>query len=292
MKVSERGLAFIAAHEGFVSRGYLDPAGIVTIGYGFTMRSRVFSSWWRAHHKRSLRVGDLLPREQANKLLLTLLDEEYGPPVERALPDLTQAQFDACVSVVYNLGARSLTWKWAKALARGDVGAAAALLSKTGTTAGGRKLRGLVRRRHDEAQLLLTGDYGPANLAAQVQSPDVKLAQKQLHALGYAPGPVDGVFGPRTQRAIFAFQKDHPPLVIDGRYGPATRAALQRAAEQRTRKRAAGTVAAGSGFMAVLANWDWTSALAGAVTAFLLVILLGFLWSIRGRLFGRYCMNP
>jgi len=42
MKVSDRGVAFIAAHEGFVGRAYRCPAGIPTIGYGFTMQSRIF----------------------------------------------------------------------------------------------------------------------------------------------------------------------------------------------------------------------------------------------------------
>ncbi|GGB51073.1 hypothetical protein GCM10011316_23930 [Roseibium aquae] len=47
MKTSDQGVAFIAAHEGFVSRAYRDPAGVITIGYGFTMGSRIFSEWWR-----------------------------------------------------------------------------------------------------------------------------------------------------------------------------------------------------------------------------------------------------
>lgn len=39
--------------------------------------------------------------------------------------------------------------------------------------------------------------------------------QKQLKARGYDPGPIDGVFGVRTEAAIRAYQKD-AALVVDG----------------------------------------------------------------------------
>src|SRR5690606_15753656 len=45
--------------------------------------------------------------------------------------------------------------------------------------------------------------------------------------LGYVPGPVDGVFGPKTTRAIRAFQ-NNLGLKTDGIAGPRTRDALQR----------------------------------------------------------------
>jgi lysozyme len=41
MAISALGLDFVVRHEGFVSRAYRDPAGIWTIGTGFTNRSRV-----------------------------------------------------------------------------------------------------------------------------------------------------------------------------------------------------------------------------------------------------------
>ncbi len=49
--------------------------------------------------------------------------------------------------------------------------------------------------------------------------------QARLQALGYDTGPIDGVFGRRTQAAIRAFQRDQQ-LVIDGIAGPATLARL------------------------------------------------------------------
>jgi hypothetical protein len=51
--------------------------------------------------------------------------------------------------------------------------------------------------------------------------------QSALAALGYDPGPVDGVMGPRTRAAVMAFQRS-AGLVVDGVVGPATRGALAR----------------------------------------------------------------
>ena len=42
-----------------------------------------------------------------------------------------------------------------------------------------------------------------------VDRAEVRIAQDSLHKLKYAPGPVDGVFGPATYAAIEAFQEDN-----------------------------------------------------------------------------------
>lgn len=49
----------------------------------------------------------------------------------------------------------------------------------------------------------------------------VRSIQRRLRALGYAPGPVDGLFGPRTEHAVTRFQTDHR-LAADGAVGPKT----------------------------------------------------------------------
>ncbi|EFO29090.1 peptidoglycan binding domain-containing protein [Roseibium sp. TrichSKD4] len=284
MKVSERGLAFIAKHEGFVSRGYLDPAGIITIGYGFTMRSRVFSSWWRAtHNGRALKVGDHLSRSEANQLLLRLLDEEYAPPVSDALPNLKPYQFDACVSVVYNLGCRALRWKWSKALKNGEIARSAQLLERTGTTANGISLPGLIKRRLGEARLLRTGHYGLAQSRIAPTKDDIATLQTSLKQVGFDSGSIDGVLGDRTRDAIRAFQRSHPPLVVDGIAGPATRTRLQR----QLAKRKGTALAMLSALLALLGRAmgqvpvDLT--LMVAVSALCLRGLASLVWRYRGR---------
>ncbi|WP_428700377.1 lysozyme [Stappia sp.] len=160
MRISDRGLAFIARHEGFVARAYRDPVGVLTIGYGFTMASRVFSAFWRDRHGRALAPGDRLERGEADALLRRLVDGEYGAAVTRELGELPQHRHDAACSVVFNLGPRALGWRWARALKAGDMRGAAEILGANYNTAGGRRLAGLVRRRREEAALLLSGDYG------------------------------------------------------------------------------------------------------------------------------------
>jgi len=68
----------------------------------------------------------------------------------------------------------------------------------------------------------------PSWLAQGSQGADVAKLQRALAALGYDPGPVDGVFGPRTLSAVMEFQR-RSGLAADGVVGPRTRAALDRA---------------------------------------------------------------
>jgi peptidoglycan hydrolase-like protein with peptidoglycan-binding domain len=49
----------------------------------------------------------------------------------------------------------------------------------------------------------------------------VKLAQTRLHDRYYDPGPRDGIFGPKTLKAVKFYQGDRP-LQVDGVVGPRT----------------------------------------------------------------------
>ncbi len=51
---------------------------------------------------------------------------------------------------------------------------------------------------------------------------DVQRVQELLSTAGYAPGPTDGIFGPKTELAVLAFQDEHG-LRVDGLVGPSTR---------------------------------------------------------------------
>lgn len=56
--------------------------------------------------------------------------------------------------------------------------------------------------------------YGPAPM-----DPLVYDTQTSLARLGYNPGPIDGVYGPRTANAIAAYERDHG-LMVTGQPSP------------------------------------------------------------------------
>ncbi len=58
-----------------------------------------------------------------------------------------------------------------------------------------------------------------------LRGPDVLAVQRRLAALGYEPGPLDGVYGPATAAAVTAFQRA-AGIAVDGIVGLETRKAL------------------------------------------------------------------
>ncbi|SHF54030.1 Putative peptidoglycan binding domain-containing protein [Caldanaerobius fijiensis DSM 17918] len=50
---------------------------------------------------------------------------------------------------------------------------------------------------------------------------DVMQLQLILQSLGYDPGPIDGIFGPRTKDAVMRLQRDYG-IRVDGIVGPET----------------------------------------------------------------------
>jgi peptidoglycan hydrolase-like protein with peptidoglycan-binding domain/uncharacterized protein YegP (UPF0339 family) len=79
----------------------------------------------------------------------------------------------------------------------------------------------LGRRAGRGAMLQLgSGERSPHGSAA------VRRLQRGLRRAGYAPGPVDGRYGPLTAAAVERFQANHA-LQVDGIVGPATRHALR-----------------------------------------------------------------
>jgi len=162
MDLSAAGAAFTRHHEGFVDHWYADAVGVGTIGIGFTWRSAAFRSWWEKNRPgKKFGSGAKMTREEADEVLQLLAAEEYGAALNKFLGSKKVAQhvWDGAFSPVFNLGPGSLNWKWAAALKRGDVTEAAKLLRTTGTTAKGKKLRGLENRRKEEAELIALGDY-------------------------------------------------------------------------------------------------------------------------------------
>lgn len=135
MRTSEKGLALIRQFEGLRLRAYKDAVNVATIGYGTT---------------RGVKMGQEITRERAEELLREDVArfEEY---VDRLVTvPLTQGQWDALVSWVYNLGPGALEKStMLRRLNAGDYARAAAELERW-NRAGGHVLAGLVRRRAAE----------------------------------------------------------------------------------------------------------------------------------------------
>ena len=252
MQISAQGTGFVGGHEGFASKAYRCPAGVVTIGFGFTMGSKVFAEAWRAAHGRALKMGDTITRADADRILALLLNREYGAAVTAKIKTTVQHQWDGATSTAFNCGTGALGWQWARALAAGNISEAARLLRTTAVTANGKRLNGLVRRRSEEARLIEAGDYGHAVAPANITPPsistvpaDVRWYQQQLVALGYALKVTGDAKAADSAAAVLKFQRHHG-LKDDGLVGPATRATIIRALEAKTQTKAtAGGGAAG-----------------------------------------------
>lgn len=244
-KISERGRATLIHHEGEPLRAYRDAAGVWTIGAGLTAASGVVKP----------RAGMTITREEARRLLDLAITRNYAPRVARHL-DTTrvphrQAAFDGSVSFDYNTG-RIHDCTWAQRFNAGNFsGARASLL--TWVRAGGRVLRGLERRRRDEADMIFDGHY--PLLPQQVQPSETPYAvwaiavddstrdrvRELLVRLGY---PVGSDVSRVQQIAVRQFQADRG-LVVDGIIGRATLETMQREIDAQARSTAAATGASG-----------------------------------------------
>ena len=90
MNISENGLNLIKSFEGFSSVPYLCPAGKMTVGYGHVIKK-----------------GELCDKITESEAMKLLLDDVKW--VEKAIQDfitvfLTQNQYDALCSFIYNVG--------------------------------------------------------------------------------------------------------------------------------------------------------------------------------------------
>jgi lysozyme len=101
MKISHLGLALIKEYEGFRSSPYLCPAGVPTIGYGATFYQQ------NPIIKVTMRDPSI-SEPAATKLLLNTLKSFESAINDMVVVDLNQYQFDALVSLGFNIGTENL----------------------------------------------------------------------------------------------------------------------------------------------------------------------------------------
>ena len=144
MKISEEGLELIKQFEGCETKAYLCPAGVWTIGYG---------------HTKDVKEGEEISEEYA---MFLLKDEivEYEKYIEDLVEvSLSQCEFDALCSWVYNLGPTNLKESTLlKELNHANFDRVPFEI-KRWNKAGGKVLEGLQRRREAEALLFEAKDW-------------------------------------------------------------------------------------------------------------------------------------
>lgn len=145
MHVSPSGVDLICNFEGLRLKAYDDGVGVWTIGYGTTK------------YPNGIRVkkGDTCTLEQAKAYMQNDL-KAFEQTVNSAIKvPLNQNQFDALVSLAYNIGATAFKKSTlVKRLNEGNYKAAANQFN-VWVNAGGKRMQGLVNRRAAERTLFL-----------------------------------------------------------------------------------------------------------------------------------------
>jgi GH24 family phage-related lysozyme (muramidase) len=147
MKIGNKGLRLIKEFEGCKLTAYKCPAGVWTIGIGST----------RYADGSAVKQGQTLANEEAALLLLSKTLAPYEHAVNAIKVELTQNEFDALVSLTYNIGAANFASSTlVKMLKAGDDKAEIAKQFLRWNKAAGKELEGLTRRRNAEAELFLS----------------------------------------------------------------------------------------------------------------------------------------
>lgn len=152
MSIGSAGIEMIKTFEGFRANAYRDPIGIVTIGYGST---------GKLSDGTPVVMGLTITKEKAAAEINVLCARRYGAGINKQITrDLKQNEFDALCSMAWNRGSL-----------RSDLVTAVNNNNREGiynafmaiTTAGGKTLQGLVRRRKAELNLYFEGSSMPVS---------------------------------------------------------------------------------------------------------------------------------
>lgn len=161
LKISDKGIELIKKFEGYRDKAYLCAGGQWTVGWGSTIVKGM-----------KVKEGDSVTPTVALDALKTHLDTRTCPSlIKHVKSPLSQPQFDALCSFIYNTGEGGLryysstsktfrdTQVKTKLNAQDYKGAADALLSWDKVSQNGKmvSLPGLTARRKEERELFLSG---------------------------------------------------------------------------------------------------------------------------------------
>lgn len=158
---SKNGFLFIKGFEGLAQYSHNIGDGVLTIGYGCTDR-------YDGANYTKLKANEPVSDELASEVFATSLVENYGIPLINRLESdnitVSQCEFDALLSFVYNAGLGSLTGSSIYTnLKEGNKSGVAQAWLTTNILPGTQFETGLRERRQAEANIFLSGQYDIRN---------------------------------------------------------------------------------------------------------------------------------
>jgi len=198
MTISENGVKMIEGFEGFSAKAYPDPGtggAPWTIGYG---------------HTGGVKPGETISQATAEQYLKQDLNTAQNAVRQNVHVPLTQNQFDALVSLTYNVGPNGYPSLLAM-LNRGDYAGAQKQFGDY-VHAGGKVLPGLVNRRAKEAALF--GSSAPAGGSSTPSQPSPPSTGKPAAGGSYTVQPGDTLSGiaKRQGVSLSALEAANPQL--------------------------------------------------------------------------------
>lgn len=144
--ISPKGYELIKTFEGFRTDAYLDTGGVWTIGYGTI----------RYPNGKAVKFGDRCTKEQGEKYLMNDCKWVNDAIKQNVKRPLTQNQYDALASFIYNVGATAFKSSTLLRLINENKLDSAANEFGRWILDNGRVIKGLVNRRAAEKELFLT----------------------------------------------------------------------------------------------------------------------------------------
>ncbi len=143
MKISKQGIELLKHFESYEMKAYQCPAGVWTIGWGFTQINGI-----------RVKNSDTMTLEEADKELIKQL-RTYENVVKKAImiKKINQNQYDALVSLCYNIGGSSFRMSDIVKLVNSRNFIGACRIFNLWSSAAKKRSKGLLRRRMSERNL-------------------------------------------------------------------------------------------------------------------------------------------
>lgn len=161
MEMSDKGVEFMYSVEGYEEKMYLDQAGLPTIGCGHLLtKDELMSGKIRLPDKVLYWKDAQLSPEDVHDLLRNDLSKAESAVRVFVEVDLTQTEFDALVSFVFNIGVGAFQHSQLLRLLNRNMFDTIPGQMRRWVYCAGKPSSGLYHRRAREVKLWELGDYG------------------------------------------------------------------------------------------------------------------------------------